>query len=602
VRLAPHETIEVDGKLDDSVWLGASFTADFTQKDPREGAPASERTEVAFVYSDHALYVGARMHSEDPERIRAILARRDDPGDSERLNVSIDSYRNRRTAYAFGVSAAGGRLDWFTPEDAEFRNRDCSYDPVWAAKVSIDSTGWTAEMEIPFSQLRFNEEDSAVWGINVNRYIPSRNEDDYWIAVPKDESGWVSWFGDLAGLEGIHTRRPAELVPYLTTNAAVTSEELVDPDDPFGSRTEIVGRGGADLKLGIGPGLTLDATFNPDFGQVEADPAEVNLSAFPTFFEERRPFFVEGRELFESGGLFYSRRIGAPPHGEAEADFVERPGNTTILTAGKLTGRSASGLSIGALAAVTAEEHAATYDSATAASGEVTVEPATVWAAVSGRQELGAAASTVGFAATAVRRFFSGDSALATQMNREAYAATLDWNLRLEGGAYELRGRAGASYVRGTAGALRRIQEFSSHYFQRPDADHVRYDTIRTSLEGYTVGLALARTSAEHWLWEIGAGATTQAASGAPTGSRPKPRCATARTPPGCSTATSWQPRRRGSGTSGVSASRASSRCRPTSRSAISPASGSKAAFVLARRATISRAGGRPWEPARRGR
>ncbi len=477
---------------------------------------------MAFVYTERALYVGARMHADDPTSIRAVLARRDDAGDSERLSVALDSYQNRRASYSFAVTAAGGRLDWFTARDEDdFRNRDYSYNPVWAADAVIDSTGWTAELEIPFSQIRFNKSDDYVWGVNINRYIPTRNEDVFWIAIPRNESGWASWFGDLEGVQGIRTRRPVEVMPYVASAATFTSSELIESADPFRDRSAVDGRVGADLKMGVGPSLTLDATFNPDFGQVEADPAEVNLSAFPTFFQERRPFFVEGREILErrlSGGggngrggdaLFYSRRIGAPPGGEADGDFVDRPLNTTILAAGKLTGRTPSGFSLGALASVTSEEYAATYDTVSAEFDEIRVEPATGWVALSGQQEFGAAASTVGLSATAVRRFFSGDSALATQMNREAYAATLDWNLRLEGGAYELRGLIGGSYIGGSAQAIRQVQEFSSHYFQRPDADYVTYDTTRTSLSGYAFALDFERTSAEHWLWEIGAGATS---------------------------------------------------------------------------------------------
>ena len=203
-RLEPGETIDVDGRLDDDIWRRASFTSDFTQRSPNPGAPPTELTEFAFVYTETALYIGARMYAQDPSQIRAILSRRDDGGDSERFIVNIDSYQNRRTYYSIAVTAAGTRLDWYTGEDADnFRDRDYSWNPVWSEGAVIDSVGWTAELRIPFSQLRFKRGDTFAFGVNINRYIPSKNEDVFWIAVPRDEAGWPSWFGDLEGLQGI---------------------------------------------------------------------------------------------------------------------------------------------------------------------------------------------------------------------------------------------------------------------------------------------------------------------------------------------------------------------------------------------------------------
>ena len=504
--MEPGQHIDVDGRLDDEMWRTAVFTADFTQRQPDEGQPASERTEVAFVYSEGSLYVGARMFAEDPSRIRAILSRRDEGGDSERIIVLLDSYQNRRTHYGFAVTAAGTRLDWYSgSDDEDYGDRDYSFNPVWEAVAVIDSLGWTAEMEIPLSQIRFNRREENAFGLNINRFIPQKSEDAFWIAVPTQESGWTSWFGDLEGLQGLKARRPVELTPYAATEATITSASLVDPSDPFRSEAELVARAGADLKMGIGPSLTLDATFNPDFGQVEADPAVVNLSAFPVFFDEKRPFFVEGKELLESGGLFYSRRIGAPPRGSVDADYADYPPNTTILGAAKVTGRTPGGLSVGVLGAVTDAEYAATYDSPTESFGEARVAPTTGWAVASLNQEFGTEGSTVGLSATGVRRDLGTQDDLQFEMNREAYAGLVDWNLRIEGGTYELRGLAGGSYIAGTAPAIRRVQEFSSHYFQRPDADYLTYDTTRTSLSGFAAELEFERTSARHWLWEVGA-------------------------------------------------------------------------------------------------
>jgi len=501
--LGPRDEVELDGRLDEAIWRTAQAVSDFVQREPREGILPSERTEVRIAWDDRALYVGARMYREDPSEIRATLARRDDNGNSERLIVSLDSYGDRRTAYTFAVTAAGGRLDWYTKGDEDdYRHRDFSFNPVWRAAARIDSLGWTAELEIPFSQLRFNQRERQVWGLNLNRYIPDRNEDDFWVSVPKNESGWTSWFGDLEGIEGVTARRPVELVPYAAGSATLTSAELVDPDDPFRSETEWDGRAGADVKFGLGPSLTLDATFNPDFGQVEADPAVVNLSAFPVFFDERRPFFIERQELLEANGLFYSRRIGAPPLGRAEGDYVDPPASTTILGAAKLTGRTPGGLSVGGLLALTGEESARVFDEESGTKSRTRVEPATGWGVVSLQQEIGRSRSTVDLGATAVRRDLSLSDPLAAQLNRQAYAGSLAGTWRLGDGAYEIRGQAAGSYVEGSEEAIDRLQRFSSHFFQRPDADYVEYDPTRTSLSGWYAAAAVERTSARHWLWE----------------------------------------------------------------------------------------------------
>ncbi|MEE9471550.1 MAG: DUF5916 domain-containing protein, partial [Gemmatimonadota bacterium] len=358
------DLITIDGRLDDAAWRDAHFIADFQQKEPEQGAAPTERTEIAFVYDGGALYIGARMFHQDPSNIAEVMTRRDEMGNVETLSVSLDTYLDRRTAYSFAITAAGVRIDWYNASDTEHR-RDFTFNPIWEARVQRDSLGWTAEMKIPFSQLRFN--DTEKWGINVNRWIPTKNEDIYWVYVPREETGWASRFGDLTGMQGVESSSRKEFMPYVATDSRVTSRELVNADDPFGGRTQFNGRLGADFKMGLGSNLTLDATVNPDFGQVEADPAVVNLSDFEVTFDERRPFFVEGALLLSGNGrmgpqYYYSRRIGASPHGFPAADFVDRPDATTILGATKITGRLANGLSIGALGALTSAEHAGTYD------------------------------------------------------------------------------------------------------------------------------------------------------------------------------------------------------------------------------------------------
>jgi len=500
-RLEAGEDVGVDGRLDETVWSRAVWISDFVQREPIEGAQPTVLTEVAFAYDETNLYVAGRMYDPDPSEIRANLARRDDNGESDRLKISIDSYQNRQTYYTFTVTAAGGRVEYFGPSDHD-HNRDHSYNPIWSADAQVTDEGWFAEMAIPFSQIRFNQAEEVAFGVQVNRFRPAAFEDLFWTSVPKDENGWTSWFGDLTGLIGVQTRRPIEFVPYATSNLAVTSDELLNPDDPFSEHSDIVSRFGADIKMGIGSGLTLDATFNPDFGQVEADPAEVNLSAFPTFFQEQRPFFVENAQLLRANDLFFSRRIGAAPHGSPGGTFADVPANSTILGAAKLTGRTASGLSIGVLGAVTSEESAATYDEFTDTFGQSRVEPTTGWLVLRGLQEFGTAKSTVGLAFTGVQRDLSDGDALADRLNKEAYAFAADAALQFRGGLTELKAIIQGSHISGTPAAISRVQRFSSHYFQRPDADHVEFDPTRTSLTGYRGFLSFEHRDGEHWGFE----------------------------------------------------------------------------------------------------
>ncbi len=504
--------IVMDGRLDETEWQQATPVTRFTQVEPVEGAPATERTQVYIVYDDEALYVGAHMFSRDPASIQAPMSRRDEGGNAEHLTVSLDTYLDRRTAYSFGVTASGVRLDYYQPEDRD-HPRDESYDPVWEAKAQRTDDGWTAEMRIPFSQLRFNDVPNHVWGMNLDRWIPSEREDDFWIAVPRNVQAWSSRFGNLVGISGVTPSRRLELVPYATTNATLTSDH--DPHNPFQSGSDFTARFGGDLKMGLGPNLTLEGTINPDFGQVEADPAEVNLSAFETFFPERRPFFTEGSRLLEGDGpsYFYSRRIGAPPRGEipGEPTFVDQPSTTSILGAAKLTGRLASGTSVGALFAMTGREFARTFDTLAPPGdgfGRAEVAPRSFYGVTRVSQEIGSSGSTVGAMLTGAYRDQTPGSLVAASYDRAALSGGADWNIRFGGdGAYELSGFGGFSYVRGDTARLLDLQQSSARYYQRPDAGYVRLDSTRTSLSGYAASLRAQRISARHWLWGVGVSA-----------------------------------------------------------------------------------------------
>jgi hypothetical protein len=491
----------LDGRLTEAVWHTAPAITNLTQREPDESAPAIENTEVRFAYDDDALYVGARMFSGDPRAIRALVTRRDREGSSEQIVISLDTYRDRRTAYTFSVTPAGVRMDYYHATDSE-SDRDFDWNPVWEAATDIDSLGWSAELRIPFNQLRFSPGDMQEWGVNVVRRVPDRNEQSYWALVRRTEPGWSSRMGVLTGIRAIRPPRRLELLPYVAADSRIAA--VTDRANPFQHAYANAARVGGDLKMGLGPNLTLDVTLNPDFGQVEGDPAVVNLSAYEIFFDERRPFFLEGSDLLNQRGLFYSRRIGAAPPGSANADYVQRLANSTILGAAKLTGRLPSGLAVAALAAMTDREVAQTFDSTgTPQFGNAVVGPRTGYAVASARQQFGKDASTFGGIVTLVQRDLEPGTALADLLPRSAYSGLVEGRLRWAGGAYDVNSWLGYTNVRGDSLAMLRQQRSSRRLFQRPDADHVEVDPARLMLGGATFGLGHSKLAGEHWLWDI---------------------------------------------------------------------------------------------------
>ena len=338
---APAAGIAVDGRLDDAPWADAEAASGFVQFEPTEGEPASERTEVRVLRGPDALYVGATMHDQDPASIRQALSRRDDPGDADHFVIAIDGYNDQRTARVFGVTAAGVQFDALLEGERD----DDSWDAVWSSAVRVGPDGWTAEMRIPYSQLRFSE-GSASWGLQFVRRIPRRGEESFWAPISREDagSGLVEFFGRLDGLAQVRPRRVVQAVPYTLGGGSRRESDAAPGVASYGREFDV----GADFKVGLGGGVLLDATVNPDFGQVEADPAELNLTTFESIFPERRPFFLEGTQIFDAsfagggrrgdGALLYTRRIGA-----------EAP----IIGATKLTGRTDGGLSFGALGAAT---------------------------------------------------------------------------------------------------------------------------------------------------------------------------------------------------------------------------------------------------------
>ncbi|MEO7520314.1 MAG: DUF5916 domain-containing protein [Gemmatimonas sp.] len=497
----------VDGSLDDAAWGQARVISDFVQKIPIEGATPSVATEVRILYDDDALYVGARLRRTDPSVIRTSITRRDGDSDAETFIVSFDTYHDRRTAYSFSVSSGGVRGDAYHSQDSEDSGREPQFDPIWSARTRVDAEGWTAEMRIPFSQLRFNAAAEQTWGMQITRNVADIAERVQWTLIPVSAAGYSSRFGRLEGIQGIPPARRVELLPYVATNLTYRANE--NKRNPF--IDHYGARAGGDLKIGLGPNLTLDATINPDFGQVEADPAIVNLTAFEAIFEERRPFFIEGNELLTGRGQsfigrptwFYSRRIGASPRGSARGDFVDIPTNTTITTAAKVTGRLKSGLSVGALAAVTPREFARTFDIANDSTGRTAVEPPSAFGVLRLQQEFGRQQSNFGVSLTNVQRSLDDRGGLLGLLPTSAVAGGADWKLRYRQGMYEITGWVGGSHVKGDVTAITRLQRGSAHFFQRPDQPHINFDPSRTSLSGASASLRLDKNAGRFTLGGI---------------------------------------------------------------------------------------------------
>jgi hypothetical protein len=498
----------LDGNLDDPAWDLVEWSGDFIQRDPTDGAPPTVETRFKVLFDDEALYFAFHCY-DDPALVTDMLARRDwFPGDW--IEVNIDSYHDLRTAYSFTLSLSGTRGDEYVSEDGS--NWDSSWDPIWEGRTRLCDDGWLAETRIPLGQLRFNDAQEQVWGLQVHRRLFREEERSTWQRISKDQTGWVSRFGELRGLRGLHPRQRIELMPYASTRYESFEAEQ---DNTFRDGDDAALAGGLDGKLGIGNDLTLDFTVNPDFGQVEADPSVVNLTAFETFFSERRPFFIEGASILDqpvapavTGGfftmdrMFYSRRIGRSPHhwpDLGDDEFMDRPTNTTILGAFKLSGTTASGLSVGLLESVTAEESAQISGISTR---EEIVEPRTNYFVGRLSQDFNAGNTQVGAMVTSVHRGL-GDTGI-DFLSRQAYAGALDFHHYLNDRDYKLDVRLMGSHLRGSREAIDDLQTSSARYYQRPDNDYVTYDPTRTSLSGQAGSILLQRTSNSRFIGQTG--------------------------------------------------------------------------------------------------
>jgi hypothetical protein len=509
--------IVLDGRLGEAVWSTPQPATGFRQQDPREGEPAS-RTEVRFAYDDQALYIGARMYdSLGAAGVSRQLTRRDADVESDWIQLVMDTYHDHAGRTILQVNPSGVKFD----AGQASPNADPSWDPVWEAETHVDSLGWTAEMRIPWSQLRFSNSVDQTWGVQIWRYVQRTNEMSMWSFWGKQEPGGPPRFGHLSGIRIERRPRGLEIMPYALARASYVTPS--QPNSPFQDERDYDLRVGADVRALLGGNLTLSATINPDFGQVEQDPAVVNLSQFESFFDEKRPFFVEGSGLLSFGGfscftcsnvssmsLFYSRRIGRSPQGQLPNgfDYTYAPANTRLLAAAKLTGRTSGGWQIGAVEAVTARE-VGRVRNLDGTGEEMTVEPFTNYLMGRVKRTTAGGSRTWGLIATSVfRGFGDGDGALRSQIPEHAEAVGADWSLTWKNQTYRLMGNVALSNVSGDSGSIRRLQRSSARYFQRPDRDggsngvfSDAYDTGATWLRGFGGYARLSKDSGP-WLWE----------------------------------------------------------------------------------------------------
>lgn len=515
--------ITIDGKLDEPAWQQATPVTTFRQFQPDEGAAASLPTEVRILYDDQALYIGARM--TQPGGVVAPLARRDQLLDAngnngsfnslttDKLIVNLDPYHNHLDDAWFEVNPAGVRGDQF--------NGDPSWDPIWEVAAHVDARGWTAEMRIPYSQLRFSRDSLQTWGMQIWRYVDRRNERDMWAFWRRNASGGPAFYGHLTGLVVTDRPRQLELLPYVVTGSTF---RRATPGDPYHGSHDTRFNMGGDVKYLLTSNLTLDATLNPDFGQVEVDPATLNLSAFETYYDEKRPFFIAGRSAFSFGGMrcmfcsntsglsaFYSRRIGRPPQLDGYvngiAQFADAPDNTAILGAAKITGRTQGGYTVGLLDAVTNQERARYLPTAGGPEQTQVVEPLTNYFVGRLKRELRQGATTIGGIVTSTDRQLT-DTIVSDRLRSHAEAVGLDWNHTWHRRDYSWMGSALLSNVAGSPGAMALTERSSAHYFQRPDraatSDGLfttRYDTLASALRGYGLFTRVAKDNGT-LLWE----------------------------------------------------------------------------------------------------
>ncbi|HEX2919674.1 MAG TPA: DUF5916 domain-containing protein [Bacteroidales bacterium] len=498
----------IDGNVNEECWNLVEWTSDFIQSQPVENKPPSQQTAFKILYDNDNIYMFIHCFDNEPGKISKIMSRRDNfSGDI--VFVEFDSHYDKRTAYLFSASASGAKSDAAMSEDGQ--NEDDSWNPIWYMKTSADKDGWNAEMKIPLSQLRFDKNNSQTWGLQVTRKIFRLQERSQWQFVPKGSPGVIHLFGELYGIDNIKPKRQIELMPY---TVARTERFQKTEGDPFNTGKLSKISAGLDGKIGLSNNFTLDFTINPDFGQVEADPSEVNLTAFESYFSEKRSFFIEGRNIYQfapdqtivihnmsSDNLFYSRRIGKYPQyypSVGSGAFIRMPESTTILGAVKISGKTKKGLSVGIMESLTSREDAL-IDSAGFRSKE-TVEPLTNYFTGRIQQDLNKGQTILGAIITSVNRDIKSTNL--DFLHSAAYTAGLDFQHNWNDRTWYIAGNAEYSNVRGSTRSITETQLSSARYYQRPDAGYLSVDSSLTSLPGYGGTLKFGKSSKKRFQFE----------------------------------------------------------------------------------------------------
>ena len=490
----------IDGILDDKVWQAGSWEGGFTQYEPYNGTQPSQKTEFKILFDKDNFYVAIRLYDSSPDSIVSRLSRRDDDSEGDCVEIVVDSYHDLRTAFAFGLTVAGVKFDRiFLTTNNDGQNIDTSWDANWWGKTSINKEGWTAEMKIPFSQVRFEKKSDNIWGLQVSRFLYRKTEESEWQHIPKTASGLVQHYGEMSGIEQINPKKVFDITPYGVAKAETFQ---VDKNNPFlssGKNSSL--NAGLDAKIGVTNNLTLDLTVNPDFGQVEADPSEVNLTAFETSYSEKRQFFIEGNNItrfnIRNGNLLYSRRIGKRPTGTPALQngwYADIPTSTKILGAAKLTGKTDNGLSVGFIEAITAEEKA-NIDTIGGRKTQ-TVEPLTNYFVGRIQKDYKDGNTIVGGIFTHTYRNL--DDNLAKSLHKTSYVGGVDFVQYFKNRSWRLDANTTFSLVQGTEEAILITQTSSARYYQRPDNNHTTLDSLRTSLGGLGVDVELSKISG-HW-------------------------------------------------------------------------------------------------------
>lgn len=499
--------IAVDGRLDEVSWAAAPRQTGFVQRFPKDGGKPQHETAFAVLYDDDAIYVGVWADDAEPQRIRDLLTRRDIDAPADSVSIAIDSYHDRRTAYMFQLNAAGVQRDVLLFDD---QGSDDTWDAVWTGDAAVTDRGWTAEFRIPLNQLRYSGRESHEWGFQVVRNLGRTQEQSAWSPWPRSGPQNVSKFGVLHGIDHLAPSRRLELLPYALGGVQVSPTE---EGNPLNDRVRARGNIGLDLKYGLGPAFTIAATINPDFGQIEADPSQVNLGPTELFFAEKRPFFLEGMDLFRlpTGSSddtvetpFYSRRIGAAPDAPAgDVQYLRQPLTTAIYGALKLTGKTRSGWSVGVLDAITGEENAVVIDSAGVRTTPL-VAPLTNFAVARLKRDLREGKTAIGISATAVDRALSG-TPLESVLHDHAYTGGAQVQHRWGDDAWAANLNVLGSWIHGSEQAIAATQTSNIHLFQRPDATNVSLDPSRTSMSGLDATWLIGRLGdTQHWRFATG--------------------------------------------------------------------------------------------------